>query len=231
MTRCKELVETLHKSGASISYADTLLVYDYWAVMGVKASATCPPEIADRKPVILIVDSDFKVDTVSGKATWAHGTDVMSMQPENYKKKNKPNEKPPAKIAKRGISAQLKRACHDLTQVRQYWCPPGSEIEPPDRSRIELPLNARLCSPLALWYMHWVGQIIPKQDHHLTKSWSQYTVVPSPVAAHYPLRVNPTTIWRTMSRLSNQCWLTTTSLEVQRLRDVNWKLVMLSNIM
>ena len=87
MTRSKQLVETLHKSGASISYADTLLVYDNWALMDVTASATCPPEmIADGKPAILIVDNDFKVDTVSGKATEAHWTNVMFVQPESYDK-------------------------------------------------------------------------------------------------------------------------------------------------
>ena len=52
MTHSKELVETLHKSDASISYADTLLVYDHWVLMDVTASATYPPEIADGKPAI-----------------------------------------------------------------------------------------------------------------------------------------------------------------------------------
>ena len=87
MTRSKELVETLHKSGASISYADTLLVYDHCALMDVKASAAWPPEIEDGKPAILILDNDdFKVDTVSGKATGAHWTNVMFVQPESYEK-------------------------------------------------------------------------------------------------------------------------------------------------
>ena len=176
-------------------------------LMDVTASATCPPAIADWKPAILIVDNDFKVDTVSRKATGAHWTNVMFVQPENYEKK--PNEEPPAKIAKRDIFAQLKGACHDMAQVRQYRCPPGSKIEPPALSRIELPLNGTFfCRALALWYTELVGQIIPKQDHHLMNSWSQHTVVPSPVTAHYPLRVNPTNIWFTMSRLANQCWLT-----------------------
>ena len=66
--RSKELVETLHKGGTSISYADTLLVYDHWALMDVKASATCPPEIADGEPAILIVDNDdFEVDILSAQ--------------------------------------------------------------------------------------------------------------------------------------------------------------------
>ena len=149
MTGSKQLVETLHKTGASISYADTMPVYDYWALMDVTASATCPPAIANWKPAILIVDNDFKVDTVSRKATGAHWTNVMFVQPENYEKK--PNEEPPAKIAKRNIFAQLKGACHDMAQVRQYRCPPGSKIEPPALSRIELPLNGTFfCRALAL---------------------------------------------------------------------------------
>ncbi|KAK1897739.1 8-amino-38-dideoxy-manno-octulosonate cytidylyltransferase [Dissostichus eleginoides] len=36
MTRSKDLVETLHKSGVSISYADTLFLYDHWALMDLK---------------------------------------------------------------------------------------------------------------------------------------------------------------------------------------------------
>ncbi|KAK5923098.1 hypothetical protein CgunFtcFv8_000100 [Champsocephalus gunnari] len=31
----KDLVETLHKSGVSISYADTLLLYEHWALMNL----------------------------------------------------------------------------------------------------------------------------------------------------------------------------------------------------
>ncbi|KAK1884263.1 Pre-mRNA-splicing factor ISY1 [Dissostichus eleginoides] len=52
MTRSKDLVETLHKSGVSINYADTLLLYDHWALMDLEASATCPQEIADSKPAL-----------------------------------------------------------------------------------------------------------------------------------------------------------------------------------
>ena len=84
MTRSKELVETLHKRGASISYTDMLLVCDHWALMDVKASPTSPPEFADWKPAILIVNKDdYKVDTVIGKATGAHRTNVMFVQPES----------------------------------------------------------------------------------------------------------------------------------------------------
>lgn len=36
MTRSKYLVETLHKSGVCISYEDTLLLYDHWALMDFK---------------------------------------------------------------------------------------------------------------------------------------------------------------------------------------------------
>ncbi|KAI4824681.1 hypothetical protein KUCAC02_013179 [Chaenocephalus aceratus] len=82
MTRSKDLVETLHKSGVSISYADTLLLYDHWALMDLEASATCPQEIADSKPAIVIVDNDdFKMytktpsDHTSG--FYGHGKKVM----------------------------------------------------------------------------------------------------------------------------------------------------------
>ena len=63
MTRSKELMQMLHNTGMGISYADTLFLYDYWALMDVDASATCPQEIADQKPAIVIVD--FKIDTSS----------------------------------------------------------------------------------------------------------------------------------------------------------------------
>ena len=65
MTRSKDLMGTLYRSGDCISYADTLLLYDHWALMDVVASATCPQEIADGKPTIVIVDNDdFKIDYI-----------------------------------------------------------------------------------------------------------------------------------------------------------------------
>ena len=88
MTRSKDLVETLHKSGVCISYADTLLLYDYWALMDVEVSATCPQEIADSKPAIMIIDNDdFKIDTMTGNSSGAHRTNVMFVQPESYERK------------------------------------------------------------------------------------------------------------------------------------------------
>ena len=54
MTRSKDLVDTLHKSGVCISYADTLLLYEHWAFMDIEASSTCPQEIADGKPGLLL---------------------------------------------------------------------------------------------------------------------------------------------------------------------------------
>ena len=140
MTRSKDLVETLHKSGVCISYADTLLLYDHWALMDVQTSSTCPSEIADGKPAIVIVDNDdFKIDTLTGNATGAHQTNVMFVQPQSYE--NKLDEEPPAKIAKNEISAQLKRKCADLTRVKQYRCPPDGKREPPVRSAVDPPIN------------------------------------------------------------------------------------------
>ena len=141
MTRSKDLVETLHKSGICISYADTLLLYDHWALMDVEASASCPQEITDSKPAIVIVDNDnFKIDTMTGNATGAHRTNVMFVQPESYEKK--PDEEPAARlIKKKEISAQLKQKCSELTQVQQYRCPPGSKSEPPARPMVHPPVN------------------------------------------------------------------------------------------
>ena len=141
MTRSKDLVDTLHKSGVCISYADTLLLYDHWALMDVEASATCPHEIADGKPSIVIIDNDdFKYDTMTGNATRAHRTNVMYVQPENYEKKSE--EEPAARvIKKKEISAQLKQKCAELNQVQQYRCPPGSNSEPPARPVVELPVD------------------------------------------------------------------------------------------
>ena len=62
----------------SMSCADTLFLYDNWALMDVDASATCPQEIADQKPAIVIVDNDdFKIDTMTRTAAGAHRTNVM----------------------------------------------------------------------------------------------------------------------------------------------------------
>ena len=141
MTRSKDLVETLHKSGVCISYADTLLLYDHWALLDVETSATCPQGIADGKPAIVIVDNDdFKIDTMTGNATKAHRTNVMFVQPMSYEKKT--DEEPVARlIKKKEISAQLKEKCAELTQVYQYRCPPGSKSEPPTRLMVDPPVN------------------------------------------------------------------------------------------
>jgi len=80
-------METSHKSGVCISYADTLLLYDHWALMDLNASATCPQEIADGKPAIMIVDNDdFRIDTLTDTAKCAHRTNVMLLQPKSYEK-------------------------------------------------------------------------------------------------------------------------------------------------
>ena len=137
MTRSKDLVETLHRSDVCICHADTLLLYDHWALMDVKASETCPQEIADGKPAIVIIDNDdFKIDTMTGSITGAHRTNVMFVQPQEYEKK--PDDNPPAKIAKKEISSQLKEKCADLTKVQQYRCPPGTKSEPTAREKVEL---------------------------------------------------------------------------------------------
>ena len=55
MTQSKDLVDTQPpKSGVCISYADTLLLYEHWAFMDIEASSTCPQEIADGKPGLLL---------------------------------------------------------------------------------------------------------------------------------------------------------------------------------
>ena len=64
LTRSREIIDMLHKSGLCISYADLLLLYDSWNLMDAEPSATCPVEIADNKPPIVIGDNDdFKIDT------------------------------------------------------------------------------------------------------------------------------------------------------------------------
>ena len=41
--------------------------------MDVDTSTTCPQEIADSKPAIVIVDNDdFKIDTMAGNSTGVH---------------------------------------------------------------------------------------------------------------------------------------------------------------
>ena len=57
MTRSKHLIETLHKSGVGISYDDIQFLYDHWALLDADASTTCPQEIADAKPAIVIIDN------------------------------------------------------------------------------------------------------------------------------------------------------------------------------
>ncbi|KAL8608806.1 hypothetical protein ACOMHN_059488 [Nucella lapillus] len=118
MTRSKDLVNTLHKSGVCISYSDTLLLYDHWALKDVEVSETCPPEIANDRPAIVIVDNDdFKVDTTTGCATGAHRTNVIFVQPESCERK--PDEVPTIRLTKKQLSAQLKEKSAEMTKVYQ----------------------------------------------------------------------------------------------------------------
>ena len=107
----------------------------------MEASETCPPEISDGKPAIVIVDNDdFKVDTMTGNASSAHRTNVMFVQPESYE--NKPDEELAASLMKKKqISAKLKQKCAELTQVIQYRCPPHSKSEPSARPKVDPPVN------------------------------------------------------------------------------------------
>jgi hypothetical protein len=108
--------------------------------LDVKSSGTCPQEIADGKPAVVIVDNDdFKVDTMTGNATGAHRPNVMFVQPQDYEKK--PSEELPAKLSKKDISAELKQKCADLTEVQQYRCPSGSKSEPQARKMMDAPIN------------------------------------------------------------------------------------------
>ena len=136
ITRSKELVEIMHKSGVCVSYADTLLFYDHLALIDVEASASCTQEIANSKSAIIIVYND-DFNSLTGDATGAHRTNVMSVQPESYEKKQE--EETAARFTKKKeISAQLIEMCAELTQVHQYRCP----------------LAERVSHQIVLWYMH-----------------------------------------------------------------------------
>ena len=115
MTRSKDLVETLHKSGVCISYADAFLLHDYWALKDLDVSGTSPLEIADNKPVIAIVDNDdLKIDTLTGNAAGAHRTNVMFVPPVNYEKKSL-EDPVPGDTKKKEVTSQHRQKCAELT--------------------------------------------------------------------------------------------------------------------
>ena len=88
LTRSWKLADILHKSVNTISYDDIQLLYDYWALLDLEASKTCPHALAEGRPGICIIDNDdFKLDSLTGKADKAHKTNVMFVQPESYEQK------------------------------------------------------------------------------------------------------------------------------------------------
>ncbi|KAL8565961.1 hypothetical protein ACOMHN_054946 [Nucella lapillus] len=140
MDHLEEGEDVSFKSGVYISYSDTLLLYDHWALKDVEVSETCPPEIANDRPAIVIVDNDdFKVDTTTGCATGVHRTNVMFVQPESCERK--PHEVPTIRLTKKQLSAQLKEKSAEMTKVYQYKCPHGSKSEPSVRDRVDPPVN------------------------------------------------------------------------------------------
>ncbi|CAB3995671.1 Hypothetical predicted protein [Paramuricea clavata] len=106
MTRSKELVETLHKSGVCISYANTLLLYDHWALMDVKASTTCPQEIVYGRPAIVVVNNDFKIDSQAMQQE--HIRQILCLCNQKNTKRNRRN---PRHTKKKKISEQLSQMC------------------------------------------------------------------------------------------------------------------------
>ena len=69
ITRSRKLADILHKSVNSISYDDIQLLFDYWALLDLEASKTCPQALAEGRPGICIIDNDdFKFDSLTGKA-------------------------------------------------------------------------------------------------------------------------------------------------------------------
>ena len=67
LTKNKELVDILHKNGIGISYADVLMLQDFWALNDLQLSPFCPFDIANKIPAIVVVDNDdFKVDSLTG---------------------------------------------------------------------------------------------------------------------------------------------------------------------
>ena len=141
MTRSRNLVDILHKSRVCISYSDIQLLYDYWALQDAESSSTCPQEIADDKPAIVIIDNDdFKIYTLTGSAAAAHRTNVMFLQPAEYE--NTEENRVPTVIKKNDIVQKLKQKCEEMTHVEQYKCPAGASNEPPIRTRQALPVNS-----------------------------------------------------------------------------------------
>ena len=126
MTRSKELVEMLHESGLCASYKDVLLLYDTWALIDAEETLNCPPGIADDEPAIVIFDNDnFPIDTITGNASGAHRTNVMFVQPENLEEVE--GNQPDLRLRKKNfVASKLREVCSNLTDVKQYVCPPGS---------------------------------------------------------------------------------------------------------
>ena len=76
-SRGKDLVDSFHKAGFIISYADVLLLYDVCGLEDVSESMYIPREIARDVPAICVVDNDdFKIDTLTGNSQQAHRTNV-----------------------------------------------------------------------------------------------------------------------------------------------------------
>ena len=137
MMRSRVLVDIMKKSAVFISYADILLLYDFWTLQDVELSAECPAELTEGKPAIAVCDNDdFPYDTLSGNAELAHWTNVMYVQPKIDSEKSEDRPRPPI-IEKKEISVKLKEMCENLTKVDQYRCPPGASSEPPIRKRVE----------------------------------------------------------------------------------------------
>lgn len=82
ITRCKEIVEILHKLGCGVSYNDVLELYNAWAKHEIDNDFDSLRELSNGKPGVAITDNDdFRDDTLTGAGT-SHRTNLMWVQSE-----------------------------------------------------------------------------------------------------------------------------------------------------
>lgn len=80
LTRSREIIDIMSKSGIGISYTDVLNLYESWAKSGLDETHGLLRELAEDYPGCAITDNDdFKDDTVTGAGT-SHRTNLMFVQ-------------------------------------------------------------------------------------------------------------------------------------------------------
>ena len=133
LSQSRELVDLCKKFGFVISYQDIKSLLASWAKAEAE-NGSCPSEIANKYPVVVVMDNDdFKKDTLTVASETHHQTNVMLVQNEDLIERSVPDATAPTLINPKGLKDLVK----ELNKVDPYKTASNGHLAIRERFSIE----------------------------------------------------------------------------------------------